>query len=213
MNWEEIRNLDFEDPGGWPPLAKGVAAAAVVVFILVVAYFLKFKDEWQVLKTKEQQEITLRQEFEEKQQKAANLEKYREQLDELRERLSDLIAQLPDKTEMAKLLQEVSQKAIGAGIDVQKFQPQAEILKEVYAEKPIQWEMIGGYHQFGDFVSQIAALPRLVVVMQDVTLEPADPNQGGVGLALSGTVNTYRYLTEEEQAAQLAPPAQGGNRR
>ena len=91
MNWEEIKNLDFEDPGGWPPLAKGIAAAAVVIFILVVAYFLKFKEEWQVLKDKEQQEITFKAEFETKQQKAANLEAYREQLADLRNLLEDLI--------------------------------------------------------------------------------------------------------------------------
>ncbi|MEM6575030.1 MAG: type 4a pilus biogenesis protein PilO [Pseudomonadota bacterium] len=209
MNWEEIKNLDFEDPGGWPPVAKGVAAAAVVVFILVVAYFLKFKDEWQVLKDKEQQEITLRAEFETKQQKAANLEKYRTQLAELRKLLEDLIDQLPNQTEMAKLLQEVSQKAIGAGIDVDKFQPQSEVLKEVYAEKPITWEMVGGYHQFGDFVSEISDLPRLVVVTQNITLQPADDDTNR--LKLSGTVNTYRYLTEDEQL-QMAQPPQGAQR-
>ncbi|MEM7704170.1 MAG: type 4a pilus biogenesis protein PilO [Pseudomonadota bacterium] len=209
MNWEEIKNLDFEDPGGWPPVAKGVAAAAVVVFILVVAYFLKFKDEWQVLKDKEQQEITLRAEFETKQQKAANLEKYRTQLAELRKLLEDLIDQLPNQTEMAKLLQEVSQKAIGSGIDVDKFQPQSEVLKEVYAEKPITWEMVGGYHQFGDFVSEISDLPRLVVVTQNITLQPADDDTNR--LKLSGTVNTYRYLTEDEQL-QMAQPPQGAQR-
>ncbi len=211
MNWDDIKNLDFEDPGGWPPLAKGIAAAAVVIFILVVAYFLKFKDEWQVLKDKERQEITLKSEFETKQQKAANLEAYREQLADLRELLEDLIDQLPNKTEMAKLLQEVSQKAIGSGIDVDKFQPLPESLKEVYAEKPIQWEMVGGYHQFGDFVSEISDLPRLVVVTQNITLEPADDDTGR--LKLSGTVNTYRYLTDDELAAAAAPPAQTGGRR
>ena len=78
MNLEEFRNLDFEDPGGWPPLAKGIAAAAVVVFILVAAYFLSFKDQWQVLDDKKRQEVALKQEFEEKQQKAVNLEAYEE---------------------------------------------------------------------------------------------------------------------------------------
>ncbi len=213
MNWEEIKNLDFEDPGGWPPLAKGIAAAAVVIFILVVAYFLKFKEEWQVLKDKEQQEITFKAEFETKQQKAANLEAYREQLADLRNLLEDLIDQLPNQTEMAKLLQEVSQKAIGAGIDVDKFQPLPESLKDVYAEKPIQWEMIGGYHQFGDFVSAISDLPRLVVVTQNITLEPVEEESDR--LKLSGTVNTYRYLTEDElaaAAAQAAATAQGAQR-
>ncbi|MFK7955409.1 MAG: type 4a pilus biogenesis protein PilO [Lysobacterales bacterium] len=211
MNWDEIKNLDFEDPGGWPPLAKGIAAAAVVVFILVIAYFLKFKEEWRLLESKEQQEIALKADFETKQQDAANLEAYREQLVDLRALLEDLIDQLPNQTEMAKLLQEVSQKAIGAGIDVDKFQPLPESLKEVYAEKPIQWEMVGGYHQFGDFVSAISDLPRLVVVTQNITLRPSDDDTGR--LMLSGTVNTYRYLTDDELAAaadSASTASQGG---
>lgn len=201
MNWEEVKNLDFEDPGGWPPIAKGVAAAAVVVFILVVAYFLKFKEDWQVLQDKERQEVALKQEFEEKQQKAVNLEAYEAQLAQMEEILKSLIRQLPSRTEMANLLQDVSQTAIATGIDVEKFQPQAEIIKDFYAEKPISLRMVGSFHQYGEFVSEVASLARVVILtMHDIKLEPVDDGVNGE-LALEGVVKTYRYLDEDEQAA------------
>ncbi len=201
MNWEDIKNLDFEDPGGWPPIAKGVAAAAVVVVIMVVAYFLKFKDEWQIIKDKEVQEIALKREFVEKQQKAVNLAAYEAQLIQLEEILRSLLRQLPSRTEMANLLQDVSQTAIATGIQVDRFEPQQEVVKDFYAEKPIAIKMIGEYHQFGEFVSAVASLARVVILtMHDISLKPV--TEGGSALVLEGVVKTYRYLDEEEQAQQ-----------
>ncbi len=201
MNWEDIRNLDFEDPGGWPPLAKGVAAAAVVIVIMVLAYFLKFKDEWQIIKDKEVQEIALKREFEEKQQKAVNLAAYEAQLVQLEEILRSLLRQLPSRTEMANLLQDVSQTAIATGIRVDRFEPQPEVVQDFYAEKPISIKMIGDYHQFGEFVSAVASLARVVILtMHDISLKPVTAGQSA--LALEGVVKTYRYLDEDEQAQQ-----------
>ncbi|MDJ0656913.1 MAG: type 4a pilus biogenesis protein PilO [Xanthomonadales bacterium] len=200
MNLEEFRNLDFEDPGGWPPLAKGIAAAAVVIFILVIAYFLSFKDQWQILDDKKRQEVTLKNEFEEKQQKAVNLERYEDQLAQMEEILRSLVRQLPSKTEMANLLQDVSQTAIATGIDVELFQPQPEVIKDFYAEQPISLRMVGGFHQFGEYVSAVASLARVVILtMHDIELQPLEA--GRSELVLEGTVKTYRYLDEDEQAA------------
>lgn len=201
MNWEEIKELDFEDPGGWPPLAKGIAAAAVVVVIMVVAYFLKFKDEWQILKDKEVQEIALKREFEEKQQKAANLAAYEAQLVQLEEILRSLLRQLPSRTEMANLLQDVSQTAIATGIRVDRFEPQPEVVRDFYAEKPISIKMVGDYHQFGEFVSAVASLARVVILtMHDISLKPVEA--GSSALVLEGIVKTYRYVDESEQQQQ-----------
>ena len=200
MNLEEFRKLDFEDPGGWPPLAKGIAAAAVVIFILVIAYFLSFKDRWQVLDDKKRQEVTLKREFEEKQQKAVNLEAYEAQLAQMEEILRSLVRQLPSKTEMANLLQDVSQTAIATGIDVELFQPQPEVIKDFYAEQPISLRMVGGFHQFGEYVSAVASLARVVIMtMHDIELQPLEVGRNE--LVLEGTVKTYRYLDEDEQAA------------
>lgn len=194
---EDLQNLDMEDPGGWPALFKGLAAVFVIVAILAMGYFLKFKDQWAVLEGKEREEITLRQEFERKQQKAANLEAYRAQLEEMEEILRSMLRQLPSKTEIPNLLQDVSQTALATGIRIERFQPQAENVKDFYAEKPIALRMVGSYHQFGEFVSGVASLARVVILtMHDISLKPVDKNSDE--LALEGMVKTYRYVDENE---------------
>jgi type IV pilus assembly protein PilO len=154
-------------------------------------------------------ENTLRVDFEAKQSKAANLESYEAQLAEMQELLETMFRQLPSKTEMDKLLVDVSQTALGAGIDVQLFQPNTEAFHDFYAERPISVRMLGDYHQFGEFVSGVASLPRVVILtMHDIALRRATDrdvgaNAGDGRLILEGTVKTYRYIDEEE-AAQRA---------
>jgi type IV pilus assembly protein PilO len=149
-------------------------------------------------------ETTLRVDFEAKQAKAANLEAYELQLAEMQELLETMFRQLPSKTEMDKLLVDVSQTALGAGIDVQLFQPNAEAYHDFYAERPISVRMLGDYHQFGEFVSGVASLPRVVILtMHDIALRRANErdvgaNAGDGRLILEGTVKTYRYIDEEE---------------
>ena len=134
-------------------------------------------------------------------QKAANLEAYEAQLEEMRELLKTMFRQLPGKTEMDKLLVDISQTALAAGIDVQLFQPLTEEPRDFYAERPIAIRMLGDYHQFGDFVSGVAALPRVVILtMHDISLRKAT-GQGAAGrLVLEGQVKTYRYIDEDESA-------------
>jgi type IV pilus assembly protein PilO len=125
----------------------------------------------------------------------------------MQELLETMFRQLPSKTEMDKLLVDVSQTALAAGIDVQLFQPNAETHHDFYAERPISVRMLGDYHQFGEFVSGVASLPRVVILtMHDISLRRANDRdiKGGDGrLVLEGTVKTYRYIDEEE-AAELA---------
>ena len=197
MNLDELKSLDFEDPGSWPVAAKAIAAGAVAVAILVVGYFLKTKDQLQQLDTLKKQEVTLFQEFQTKHQKAAKLEEYQAQLEEMKQILETLLRQLPSKTEMPDLLQDVSQTAIATGIDIGLFRPEAEIVRDFYAEKPIRLRMQGAYHQFGEFVSAVASLERVIILtMHDINLRPV----GGRGnqLTLEGTVKTYRYLEADE---------------
>ena len=198
---DDLRSLDFEDPGGWPLPYKIVAAAAVAVVILVAGYTFKIKEEQEILERKRQEQTTLFQEFERKHQKSAKLEEYKAQLAEMEEILRSLLRQLPSKTEMPDLLQSVSQTAIGTGIQIDRFRPETEIVKDFYAEKPISLRMQGGYHQFGNFVSGVASLARVVILtMHDISLRPVE--EGSSQLVLEGTVKTYRYLDEEEEAQQ-----------
>ena len=204
----DFRHIDYTDLGSAPATVRYTLLTLLLVVILVAGYFLLISDKWDELERVKQQEFALRSDFENKQQKAANLEAYEAQLEEMRELLETMFRQLPSKTEMDKLLVDVSQTALAAGIDVQLFQPLAESPRDFYAERPIAIRMLGDYHQFGDFVSGVASLPRVVILtMHDISLRKAS-GRDGAGLSgrllLEGQVKTYRYIDETE-AADMAP--------
>ena len=202
----ELRDLDFNDIGSAPASVRYFLLGLLLVIILAIGYFLLVKAKIEQLDMVRQLEVSLRAEFEQKQAKSANLEAYEEQLAEMRELLETMFRQLPSKTEMDKLLVDVSQTALGAGIDVQLFQPRQEAYHDFYAERPISVRMLGDYHQFGDFVSGVASLPRVVILtMHDISLRRATDSDIGASsndprLILEGTVKTYRYIDEEEAA-------------
>lgn len=205
----ELRDLDFNDIGSAPSSVRYVILTFLLIIILAIGYFLLIKAKTEQLELVQNLENSLRVDFEAKQAKAANLEAYEEQLNEMQELLETMFRQLPSRTEMDKLLVDVSQTALGAGIDVQLFQPNAEAFHDFYAERPISVRMLGDYHQFGEFVSGVASLPRVVILtMHDISLRRANnrdigANAGDGRLILEGTVKTYRYIDEEE-AAQRA---------
>ena len=204
----ELRDLDFNDIGSAPSSVRYVILSVLLIVILTIGYFLLIKAKTEQLELVQNLENGLRSTFEAKQAKAANLESYEAQLAEMQELLETMFRQLPSKTEMDKLLVDVSQTALGAGIDVQLFQPNAEAYHDFYAERPISVRMLGDYHQFGEFVSGVASLPRVVILtMHDIALRRADSrdvgaNAGDGRLILEGTVKTYRYIDEEEAAAR-----------
>ena len=210
----ELRDLDFNDIGSAPTSVRYVILGFLLVIILAIGYFLLIKAKTEQLEMVQNLEKTLRVQFEQKQAKAANLEAYEAQLAEMQELLETMFRQLPSRTEMDKLLVDVSQTALGAGIDVQLFQPNAEAYHDFYAERPISVRMLGDYHQFGEFVSGVASLPRVVILtMHDISLRRATERDVGVNrndgrLILEGTVKTYRYIDEEEAAerAQASAP-------
>ena len=200
----ELRDLDFNDIGSAPVSVRYVILGFLLVIILGIGYWLLIKAKVEQLELVQNLENTLRIDFEAKQAKAANLESYEIQLAEMQELLETMFRQLPSKTEMDKLLVDVSQTALGAGIDVQLFQPNSEAFHDFYAERPISVRMLGDYHQFGEFVSGVASLPRVVILtMHDIALRRATnrdvgANAGDGRLILEGTVKTYRYIDEDE---------------
>ena len=200
----DFRNVDYSDLGSAPVTVRYTLLALLLVVLIVIGYFLMISNKWDELERVKQQESALRNDFETKQQKAANLEAYEQQLEEMQELLQTMFRQLPSRTEMDKLLVDVSQTALAAGIDVQLFEPMAEVTKDFYAERPISVRMLGDYHQFGDFVSGVASLPRVVILtMHDISLRVAAGGTSG-RLILEGQVKTYRYIDEEEAAAIAA---------
>jgi type IV pilus assembly protein PilO len=209
----DLRDTDFSDIGSAAGSVKFILLSLAMIVILVAGYFLFIDDKTVELEQTRQQELALMADFEFKQQKAANLEAYEQQLIDMEELLETMFRQLPNKTEMDKLLVDVSQTALAAGIDVQLFEPQAEAFQDFYAERPIVIRMLGDYHEFGDFVSGVAALPRVVILtMHDISLQRAAANQSRYGnsegrLILEGRVKTYRYVDEDEVAQRAAEQA------
>lgn len=211
-----MKNLDINNIGGWPRKAQIIFCALVGVVIIGLAWWLFVSDKRTELGGLERKESDLRTTFETKQGRAANLEPLKQQLVQMEQQLQQMLRQLPSKTEMPDLIVDISQTALATGISNELFQPGAEVPKEFYAEKPIALRMVGTYHQFGAFVSGVASLPRVVIMtMHDISLKPKGKNNkdavGGITpnspLELAGTVKTYRYLDEEEMAAQA--PAEG----
>ena len=148
------------------------------------------------LERAEQEEQELRGSFEQKQKKAANFDAYKEQLAEIERSFGTMLRQLPGKTEIPNLLVDISQTGLAAGLQEELFQPVAELQKDFYAEKPIKIRLKGQYHEFGKFVSDIAALPR-IVTLHDIAIA-SDSSSGGRDLVLNVTAKTYRYLEEGE---------------
>jgi type IV pilus assembly protein PilO len=193
MNMQELNELDFSNIGEWPAAIKAIIILIVMGGVGAAWYFLDIEDQYKALAQVENTEKELRLDFEGKQAKAANLEAYRAQLAEMEESFGAMLRQLPNRTEVADLLVDVSQTGLAAGLEFELFQPQPEVPKDFYAELPIKLRVVGTYHEFGEFVSGLAALPRIVTI-HDVQIKPR-PNKAGQ-LIMEATARTYRYLDE-----------------
>ena len=197
MNLSELNDLDLSNIANWPLPARVVMVAMIFATVLGLGYWFDIKDQGIHLETVERKEIELRQTFEVKAKKAANLVAYEQQLEEIKESFGAMLRQLPNKTEVAELLVDISQTGLASGLEFELFKPQNENPKEFYAELPISIKVKGDYHEFGNFVSGVAALPRIVTV-HDVNI--AQDKNGE--LAMDILAKTYRYLDEEEGGAQ-----------
>jgi len=197
MNLEDLNELDFSNVGVWPTPVKAVVVILVAILMIVAGYYLVIEDQLVRLDTVQKKELTLLRDFEKKQAKAVNLDGYRKQLEEMKESFGTMLRQLPDKTEVAELLVDVSQTGLAAGLEFELFKPLDEVPREFYAELPIQIVVRGEYHEFGDFISGLAALPRIVTI-HDIKIKRPSEKAAQQDLMLEATAKTYRYLDEEE---------------
>ncbi len=193
MNMQDLNELDLGNIGEWPMAIKLVLILVLCGLVGAGWYFYDIEGRYQSLQRAENIEKDLRLDFETKQAKAANLEAYRAQLAEMQESFGAMLRQLPNRTEVADLLVDVSQTGLAAGLEFELFQPQAEVPKDFYAELPIKIRVVGDYHEFGEFVSGLAALPRIVTI-HDVQVQPRANRPGQ--LLMEATARTYRYLDE-----------------
>ena len=197
---DDLQQLDVNDIGRWPLGFR--IAAILLVFVLVTGagiYFTIVKDKQVTLETEQAKEQQLKGTFENKQRKAANYEEYKAQLVEMEESFGAMLRQLPGETEIPNLIIDISQTGLAAGLEEKLFEPQDEIQKEFYAEKPIRIRLTGSYHAFANFASSVAALPR-IVTLHDIRIVPETRGEGVSPdeLTLDVTAKTYRYLEEEE---------------
>lgn len=193
---EELKSLDVNDIGRWPLVFR--MAVIAVTFVLVVSfgvYWFIVKDKAPLLARAQEEEQNLRQVFENKQRKAANYDAYVAQLRQMEQSFGTMLRQLPGETEIPSLIVDISQTGLAAGLQEKLFQPQPEIPRDFYAEKPIRIRLSGGYHEIANFVSGVAALPR-IVTLHDINIAPEDPNAFD-RLSIEVTAKTYRYLEEE----------------
>jgi type IV pilus assembly protein PilO len=197
---DELKSLDVNDVGRWPLVFR--AAVIAIVFVVVIGlgvWFFIVKDKAPLLARAEAEEQNLKQVFENKQKKAANYDAYKAQLAQIEQSFGTMLRQLPGETEIPSLIVDISQTGLASGLQERLFQPQPEIPKDFYAEKPIKIRLTGGYHEIANFVSGVAALPR-IVTLHNITITPEKANKGSENfdqLSIEVTAQTYRYLDEE----------------
>lgn len=195
---EELKSLDANDVGRWPLPFR--AAVIAIVFVAVIGfgiYWFIIGDKGPLLERAEAEEQTLRTTFESKQRKAANYDAYRAQLAQMEQSFGTMLRQLPGETEIPSLIVDISQTGLAAGLQEKLFQPQPEVQRDFYAEKPIKISLSGGYHEIANFVSGVAALPR-IVTLHDIVITP-DQRETYNRLTMEVTAKTYRYLDQEAE--------------
>ena len=218
MNLSEINfnNIDIREAGDWPFAGKAVLMILVIAAIIGAGYYFFTDDQLIKLDQVTREEQTLRADFIEKQRVAANLESFRAQLKQMEADLEVMLRQLPTGTEMPDLLQDVSNTGKKNGLDFQLFRPGAEQPRDFYAAKPITIRATGTYHEFGAFVSGVAALSRIVTLENaTLTVPAAKPGakdaKGGPGgtepLTIQATLQTYRYMDEGAAQSTAKPGA------
>lgn len=202
MKLSDLNNLSFQNIGSWPLPVKAVFILLVCAAILGLATWKDINPLRDKLGTVQAEEVQLKGTFEAKQKKAANLQALKDQLEDIKDTFGDLLKRLPNKTEVAALLVDISQQGLGAGLEFQLFKPGAEQPSDFYVELPIQIKVLGNYHAFGTFISGVSDLPR-IVTNHNIRITSG----AGGALVFDTTAKTYRYMDEEEEAAESAKAA------
>ena len=192
MKMSDLQNLSAENIGSWPVPVKVAGALLVASMIIGLGWWYDIDPLQKQLTEEQKKEGDLKIAFEGKQKKAANLPALKQQLEDIKETFGDLLKRLPNKTEVAELLVDISQQGLGAGLEFDLFKPGNERPADFYVELPIEIRVIGNYHQFGTFISGISDLPR-IVTSHNIKIEPTT----GGRLILQTTAKTYRYIDEE----------------
>ena len=192
---DDFRFMNPNDPGAWPLIPKITVLVGLFVAIVAAGWWFVWSDQLLDLETKEREEETLKQQYLDKKRQAVNLDLYVQQLAEIDRSFGALLKQLPNRSEMESLLADINQAGLGRGLQFELFKPGTEVMKDFYAELPIAVRVTGSYHDLGEFVGDVAQMPR-IVTLNDIAIET---QKEGV-LKFDATAMTYRYLDDEEVA-------------
>jgi type IV pilus assembly protein PilO len=190
----DINELDINDIGVWPGAVKAIILLILLVAVLAGGYFFYLTDKQDLLTRVQAEENALRSEYESKAFQAANLQQYRDQMQEMQARFGTLLRQLPSDTEVPGLLEDITLTALNNGLQIESIDLQSERRQEFYVELPITVVVNGDYHDLGSFVSGVANLSR-IVTLHDFTISP---ERSPGDLKMSILAKTYRYLGEGE---------------
>jgi type IV pilus assembly protein PilO len=195
---DEFKSLDPKQPGNWPWPFKAAAFIGIFVLLQVAAYFFFWQGQMEDIEKGRAEVAKQKEVFLEKKRLAVNLDAYKQQRAEIEQAFGALLKQLPNKSEMDALLIDINQAGLGRGLAFDLFKPaEKENFTEFYAELPVNIKVTGNYHDLGAFASDVAKMPR-IVLLTDVKL---DPPKDGV-LSMEAVAKTYRYLDEDEVAKQ-----------
>ena len=195
LNEFDINDLDLNNAGVWPAPVKAIVALIVFGLVLGGGYWFFIKDQYAQLERVEQQEQELREKYEQKAYRVANLDTFKAQMEEMEETFGALVRQLPGETEVPGLLEDITNTALGSGLSLKEIKLQPEVTRDFYAELPINIRVTGGYHELASFVSSVAGLPR-IVTLHDLTIQPTSGKTGDQ-LDIQVVARTYRYRAGE----------------
>lgn len=203
----ELSDLDLDNIGAWPAPVRVLVCVILAVLVLLLGYHLQLKDRQEQLGQQQSQEEALKQEFASKAFQAANLEAYKEQMQEMEESFGALLRQLPSDTEVPGLLEDITRTGLGSGLEFEEIKLLPEVTRQFYVELPIQITVVGGYHDLATFASGVASLPR-IVTLHDFDIKPVD-EQKPAKLRMHILAKTYRYNDKGLQGGAVTGKAPG----
>jgi type IV pilus assembly protein PilO len=205
MTLDELRNIDIKNLASLPLPIKIAGIAVMCALILGAGYYFVIADELDQRAQAQQEEENLKKTYSDKKLLALNIDVYRKQMEEMQQTFGSLLRQLPNTTEVPDLLVDITQAGLGRGLEFSLFRPEKEQPRDFYAELPISLQVTGTYHELGQFISDVAALPR-IVTFGDITIGGEKAGR----LSMQATARTYRYLDTGSAQPQASPPRRGG---
>lgn len=198
MKLEDFQSIDWNDFSAWPIFIKAIGVGIIAIAILGAGFWFIIQGEIEEYNKAQKQEQSLRTQFKTKKALAVNLSAYKQQMVDMTQTFGSLLRQLPNSTEVPDLLVDITQAGLGRGLKFNLFKPGKERKKGFYAQLPISIEVLGQYHQIAGFVSDVAALPRIVTITNITVTRMGGKKSRGAQLKMKATASTFRYLSGRE---------------